>query len=444
MVDYPFFSWMDNMSIRLNKINKTALLSALLLEISTGAVQAATIFVDNNTCTLSDAITAANQDTISGGCVSGSGTDVIEIPLNSTIDLNNELPEISDSLTVNCNNSTIQRNSNAANFPIFTNGVVNDLTLNDCIITNGVSPNLNKNLGGGVTGASYGFLTINRSTITGNIGGGVYTYGQQVEINDSMISNNLGHANATSMSAGISIFGGSVNINNSTISGNKTYGDAQGGGIYFYEGYFMGSGSLDLTNTTISNNSTESGGGGIHINSNTKATIDGEVTVRLKSVTLVNNTTQGAGGGIFNDSGDFNVIRNSIISGNPALQANEIFSTNADGFELTDFNLIGLNGDEGIEGFVFDQNSTNAIIQTANLSEVIDTQLTDNGGLTPTHALSPNSVAIDFIPLASCFESTDQTGKARPIDGNADEVADCDVGAFEQFGPDVIFENGFE
>ena len=58
---------------------------------------------------------------------------------------------------------------------------------------------------------------------------------------------------------------------------------------------------------------------------------------------------------------------------------------------------------------------------------------TENGGLTLTLALSPNSPAIDYIPAEACTVATDQRGEEypRPVDGNKDGIAKCDIGSFE-------------
>lgn len=58
-----------------------------------------------------------------------------------------------------------------------------------------------------------------------------------------------------------------------------------------------------------------------------------------------------------------------------------------------------------------------------------------NGGLTFTHALKIGSPAID-AGGASC-SIVDQRGVSRPIDGNGDGVAWCDIGAFE-YKPKVL------
>lgn len=53
-----------------------------------------------------------------------------------------------------------------------------------------------------------------------------------------------------------------------------------------------------------------------------------------------------------------------------------------------------------------------------------------NGGFTDTHALKAGSPAIDAGNPDHC-ELVDQRGVSRPIDGNGDGVANCDIGAFE-------------
>jgi hypothetical protein len=56
--------------------------------------------------------------------------------------------------------------------------------------------------------------------------------------------------------------------------------------------------------------------------------------------------------------------------------------------------------------------------------------LKNNGGFSQTHALLAGSPAIDAANASHCV-AADQRGRYRPIDGNFDGVANCDIGAFE-------------
>src|SRR5215211_1299863 len=57
---------------------------ALLLALGQTPLLAATLNVDGTTCTLVNAITAANNDTATGGCTAGRGADTLVLPSGST------------------------------------------------------------------------------------------------------------------------------------------------------------------------------------------------------------------------------------------------------------------------------------------------------------------------------------------------------------------------
>lgn len=69
-------------------------------------------------------------------------------------------------------------------------------------------------------------------------------------------------------------------------------------------------------------------------------------------------------------------------------------------------------------------------------------RLAFDGGFTPTLALLPDSVAIDAGTDAGC-SARDRRGAERPLDGDGNPFAQCDVGAYER-APPGVFSDGFE
>ena len=209
-------------------------------------------------CTLRDAITAANTDTATGGCVAGDGADTIELPARAVITLTEGdnwsdgptgLPAITSEVIINGNGSTIERDEadKAFEFRIFAVGADGVLTLKHLTVSNGSL----SDWGGGIL--NLGSLTLTDSTVSGNLGdgygGGIANAGV-LTMTDSTLSNNEGG----------DFGGGILNLNtatatltNSTISGNIS--SFHGGGI-------ANAGTLTLINSTISGNVTGNPGGG--------------------------------------------------------------------------------------------------------------------------------------------------------------------------------------
>ncbi|MCP4361724.1 MAG: hypothetical protein GY796_27240 [Chloroflexi bacterium] len=194
---------------------------------------------DDNECSLVEAITNANNDSqvfnSVGECDAGSGPDTITLAGNTYTYTTayggaSALPNINSEITIEANNSTIERDSGASNFRIIRVNIAGDLTLNEATISGGAPGGS----GGGL--ANYrGTVTINSSTISGNSsgsGGGLYNRN------------------------------GTVTINNSTISGNSAPG-GNGGGIinYAYSNYGTETATLTINNSAISGNVSTRGGG---------------------------------------------------------------------------------------------------------------------------------------------------------------------------------------
>jgi predicted outer membrane repeat protein len=350
---------------------------ALLLALGQAPALAATIQV-NGTCTLVDAITAANTDTATGDCPAGDpGADTIVLPANSTISLTDGQLPITSAIIIEGNGATIARDSSAPPFRIFDVGSGANLTLNHSIISGGSAE-----FGGGILNYG-GSLTLTNSTVSGNTvargGGGIENFYGSLTLTNSTVSGNTGSGNTVARGGGIRSRGGQATLINSTVSGNSA--SHEGGGIY------ATAGALTLTNSTVSGNSSTSGGGII--------TIYGTLT-----------------------------LAHSLVSGNTASQGPEIHNHRSSSTVTgNNFNLIGHDGNAGSINF---SPSGTDIVPSQPLAAILDTTLANNGGPTKTHALVPGSPALNAIPAtAPGCTGTDQRGVSRP------QGAGCDSGAFE-------------
>ena len=213
----------------------------------------------------------------------------------------------------------------------------------------------------------------------------IYSSGT-LHIYDSRITGN----SSTFNGAGI-FTAGPTTISDSLIDNNST--SANGGGIYV-----GGAGGVNLTNVTLSGNSASVGGG-----------VFNEYAIGLVNVTVtLNGATQS--GGLHDTGGSTTTLRNTIVAGNTG--------GNPDGngsFDSLGYNIVGVVG--GSTGWVgTDRTGVNPLLQA----------LADNGGPTPTHALTLGSQAIDN-GTASGAPAADQRGVTRD--------ASPDIGAYEYVTP---------
>lgn len=437
---------------------KHTLLLPMLLVSAVSTAQAEDITVNGTTCTLADAITAANTDTATGGCVAGSIDDEDTIILETNVTLAAALPEINSPVTINGNEHFVSGNNDANVGSVLRVTEAGVLTLIDTTITGGKT----SDYGGGIN--NHGFVVLQGATVTGNTsskhGGGICNLasglppdvtGGALVITDSTVSGNTAEYGGGIYNYGYAI----VNIEKSLLAGNTS--SAIGGGMYnsgsvtladslVYDntssvgaGIFNGGGDLTLVNATISGNTATASGGGI-------SNSDGDLT--LNSTTVSGNSAVYYGAGIMSDGGwairNEIDLRNSIISGNTAQGGKEICLYNLLNTDVyTDnFNLFGHSGetseqafdstDMTCEGFTpgaSDLTATsNGTVPTA-LAALLK-PLADNGGPTKTHALVAGSPALDLD--ASCSNVLymyDQRRHKRP------EGEGCDAGAYE-FNPD--------
>ncbi len=238
-------------------------------------------------------------------------------------------------------------------------------------------------------------VTLSDLTIQGgydagpNAGGITIATGSHVTLDRMQISGN--HSD----SHGGAIWNsGTLIINDSSITGNDSY-DSTGG--------IENTGSLQLTNTTVSGNIGAVGG------------ISSTAPTTLLNVTVANNHATNSGGGLSGSAANF-TLQNTLLADNTA----DVSGPNcASGFTSQGHNLI-----DDVSGCTIAAQAASDIVgQDARLAP-----LDLNDGNTMTQGLIGGSPAIDH---GECVLATDQRGVARPQDGNLDQVAACDIGAYE-------------
>jgi len=280
----------------------TAILTVFLFALP---VYAADIRLSSS-CTLADAIIAANRDRAEGDCPAGSGTDTII--LSQDITLRAELPAITSKITIEGNGYTISGNNR---YRIFYNKggalTIHDLTMANGYVEGDLIRNADDTLKatadqpfGGAILNWQGTLTISDSNFSDNLaeydGGAIYSRDGTLSISNSAFSNNL----ADDDGGAIYNRDGTLSISDSNFSDNLAGDD--GGAIY--NGL---DGELSIVNSNFSDNSANDGGA---IGNWRREELS------ISSSTFSNNAAEDGGGAIDND-GELS-ISDSSFSGNSA------------------------------------------------------------------------------------------------------------------------------
>lgn len=339
--------------------------------------------VNDTRITLREAIEAANSNRSIDGSPSGQSAPVIDrivfaSGLSGTISLSDHFI-LNESVTIEgpgADRLTIAGVSTNTGIPMFT-VTAGEVRFKGLTLTGGKTTSMS----GAAISNSGGSVTIENARLINNEsefgeGGAVHSTNSLTIINSTIAENSAGKGGAISVASGLAtivastlsdntalLSGGAVYVSgndtvasfiNSTISGNSALATLGGGG-----GIFVDSGSLEVLSSTITANSTNASGGGVHILDRMKAD-------------------------------------NSIIAGNTSTSfgIDVIEGPAADVAYRS--NLIGV-----VEGTSIDRTVImpieiqNGYGAAANPLNPRLGPLTNNGGLTKTHALRINSPAID-------------------------------------------------
>lgn len=461
-------------------------------------------------CDLIEAINAANSDAPVGGCIANAGSfgdDTIilnfTVPITDFVldsvnysDINgpNGLPEITSNITIVGRGTelvTIRRSDIAGTpeFRLFTITQDGSLTLQNISLQNGLSSGDGINLynggainnNGGQLSFSDGELSNNQaesggaiftgvtsSTVIrnsvlfdntairnaiGNSGGAIYNSGDLIIVDSELNDNEAGNGGAMILAGGSTTV-----IRSSLLSENEV--TLNGGAIAILD-----SAMVSIYDTTISGNRV--------VNPDAIATYGGGISLYVNNAVLsITNTTISGnqivapfpnGGGITVKSGSedstLNIV-NSIVAGNQASSSGseiKMLTGSTNELNITS-SLIGHSDLITTQALVGDFSAINTIFATSDSDtptslDNILLPLADNGGPTKTHALAPNSPAIDaatdgtveqvfvftlYVPGCRGEEilpatplppfRLDQRGVERPIGGA------CDIGAYEAEG----------
>jgi hypothetical protein len=195
-----------------------------------------------------------------------------------------------------------------------------------------------------------------------------------------------------------------------------------GGGMYNI------SSSPTLTNLTFSGNQAVNGGGMFNNYSNPT----------LRNITFSGNSASDDGGGMYNYILSNPSLTNVTFSGNSAQSDGSGMANTNSNPTLTS---VILWGNTPTLSQIYNSSSTPVVtysdvqggysgVGNINADPLLGA-LADNGGSTFTHALLAGSPAIDAGSPTCPPPDTDQRGVRRPIDGDGDGEAICDMGSFE-------------
>lgn len=346
----------------------------------------------NGTCTLSEAIRAANLDAAVDACPAGSGADTIVLGPNvyqvqyreTTFDGPNGLPSITTHITISGTAGAVIERSASASEPfrllqVRSSGtlVLDSVTLRggeletfegaalhnvggvvtatDVLMTENVAPR------GGALASNNGdnwfftsAFTMNSAVLTGTndgLGGAIYQTGGDMILVASTVAGNTANRDGGGIhSSNAAVFTATL-IN---LAGNIANADlmdgGDGGGIYTSSDAWLVAGTITSNEVLTDTSSETTNGGGIWSS--------GDLSITGTTVTL-NGATNG--GGLYLQAGT-NAIRFAIITENGALgEGGGLFTA---GFTTLEDSNVALNGAIGDGGGILNERQLTVLRST--------------------------------------------------------------------------------
>jgi predicted outer membrane repeat protein len=318
----------------------------------------------------------------------------------------------------------INNNSAGSGGGVYNQGT---LTLSRCAISNNTAIN---GSGGGIENIEGASLTLQDSTVTGNVdsaspGGGVDN-GGTLTITGGTFSGNQATQGGAIYNNG---FYASMNDSPGTLFSSNT-ASSDGGAIYNNQGYFSVMAALFTGNSSQSSAASYVSCGGAICNVG---------TAYINESTFTTNTTNGSGGAIQNYSSGYLYLEDDTITGNTATGSGSGLDIASTAIPTINNTIISENtaiagaANSDCNGCAASNGVANLIGVTVNLGP-----LALNGGPTQTMMPLPGSPAINAgnpaPPGTEGFDTTDQRGFSRlsPSGG-------LDIGAVQTHYSSVSF-----
>lgn len=409
------------------------------IEVASGAVE---INPEDDMCSLIEALENANETALHSDCTVGSGHDTIVLAPNSTYTIlevdntdeypghfggPNGLPLIISKVTLRGQGATIERSPDPGTPEFRLIRVMRhfgDLEIEGLVLRNGDSP------GRGGAISSEGKLTLRNTLVadnTASLGGAIAFRGTNETAVSTLIVDHSELSNNTARLGGAlaSDVHGEYTIVASTIRDNIA-SEGGGGGIYDTGGRGV------LRSSAVTSNSATTDGGGILNRGG----------ILLLSNTTVSGNVAESGGGIWGFGGEIWAIH-TTLSGNAdvgvlvdedfgqsvALRLQNTIIANSGATDcVVQAGHVVMTGRNIVE-----DGSCDCAEPTCTAGDPRLASLSTNGGPTPTHALLPESAAIDQANTSSL--QRDQRGVVRAIDdptvADAPAGEGADLGAYE-------------